>query len=145
VSNTCPTSVQIVSQKCPKSVQQVPNKSPKSLPTVSQKCPKSVPKVFQKCVYNLPTHLLVCFLHLIIPELEALSPLFRLSNPRWVAHVCAGPCMPCRKRPFPSHLHAMACMDLCTVLPLQAGTLQEMLQRMQQSPQCSIYPQSASS
>jgi hypothetical protein len=65
LSNKCPTSVQKVSKKCPASV-----------PKVSQMCQKSLSKV---CLQFADAYV-GCFLHLIIPELEALSPLPTLSE-----------------------------------------------------------------
>jgi hypothetical protein len=77
MSNTCQKHVKHESNKCPTSVQHVYKKSPKSPPTMSNKCPESLSKV---PLQFADAYLLYVFLHSIIPELEALSPLFRLSN-----------------------------------------------------------------
>jgi hypothetical protein len=110
MAEKCPTHIQTISNKCPQSLQQVPetcrtmsakcptsvrqisktcqthgkhgsNKCPTSVQQISQKSPKHVQQVCQKCVCNLPTHIVWYFLHLIFKELEAVSPLFRLSKP----------------------------------------------------------------
>jgi uncharacterized protein YoxC len=101
VSKQCPNNVQQVSKsvrnisnkcqnmstQCQKHVQEVSNTChkisktcPTSVPKVSQTYPTSVQQVSSNVCLQLADAYFWIFLHLIIPELEALSPLFRLSN-----------------------------------------------------------------
>jgi hypothetical protein len=74
MSNKCPNNVKQMSNMCTNKIPKVSNKFSTSLPKMSNRCPKSA--------FTICRHIFVVFwFHLRIPELEALSPLFRLSNP----------------------------------------------------------------
>jgi hypothetical protein len=91
IVKTCPTSVKLLSNKCqtycPTSVKNMSK-------LMSTNCPKSIQQ--ETSVSNVGLqfadayvwHLLV---HLIIPELEALSPLFRLPSSQLFSKVCPYP------------------------------------------------------